>query len=87
MPEQHRAFYASLDYIFVSVRDGDGRPRAMALTGRAGFIQSPTPAQLTISSQQVHSSGTWPSRQVPHRKPKAPLQRVLCESSDSLEHQ
>lgn len=51
MPEQHRAFYESLECVFVCVRDEEGRPRAMALTGRAGFIASPTPTELTINLQ------------------------------------
>lgn len=78
MPEQHRAFYAGLESIFVCVLDGGGRPRAMALTGRAGFIHSPTPAELTITSQQVYDPGTWPGRQISCIKPKAPFYQAAC---------
>lgn len=57
MPEQHRVFYVSLEYIFVCVKDEKGWPRAVALTGPAGFIQSPTPTELTISLNQAHHAG------------------------------
>ena len=71
MPEQHRAFYASLESIFVCVRDGGGMPRAMALTGRAGFIHSPSPTELVISSQQAYDTGDCPARQSLYRFPNS----------------
>ena len=62
LPEQHRAFYPSLESIFVCVRDEGGMPRAMALTGRAGFIDSPSLTELVISSQQAYDPGEpWPA--------------------------
>ena len=57
MPDQHRSFYATLQIIFVSIRDGEGRPRALALTGPAGFITSPTSTELTIAPQQSLDRG------------------------------
>ena len=57
MPDQHRSFYANLQIIYVSIRDGDGRPRALALTGPAGFIQSSNSTELTIAPQQSLDRG------------------------------
>ena len=57
MPEQHRAFYGSLECVFICVRDDEGRPTAMALTGRAGFITSPAPTELTINPHQSCDTG------------------------------
>ncbi len=57
MPDQHRSFYANLQIIYVSIRDNKGRPRALALTGTAGFIQSPNSTELNITPQQSLDRG------------------------------
>lgn len=62
MPEQHRLYYAGLQLIYVSIRDGEGRPRALTLTGPLGFVGSPSPTQLTISPHQTLDAG---KRQIP----------------------
>ncbi len=50
MPDQHRAFFASLPYLFAATLDARGWPMASALTGAAGFVQSPDPATLRIAA-------------------------------------
>jgi uncharacterized protein len=50
MPEQHRHFFAQLPYLFVGAVDAAGWPLATLLTGRPGFVQSPNPATLHIST-------------------------------------
>ena len=50
MPDQHRAFFASLPYLFAATLDARGWPMASALTGERGFVQSPDPATLRIAA-------------------------------------
>ncbi|MCJ2071163.1 pyridoxamine 5'-phosphate oxidase family protein [Methylobacterium sp. J-030] len=50
MPEQHRAFFARLPYLFVSTVDAAGAPIATVLTGQPGFVQSPDAAHLAITA-------------------------------------
>lgn len=50
MPAQHRDFFALLPYLFVAGRDAEGWPIATILTGKAGFVQSPTPTSLSIAA-------------------------------------
>ena len=50
MPEQHRAFYATLPYVFMGSLDHRGRPWASVLSGAAGFLQSPDPRHLVVSA-------------------------------------
>ena len=50
MPEQHRAFYAMLPYVFMGSLDRQGRPWASVLSGAAGFLQSPDPQHLIVSA-------------------------------------
>jgi hypothetical protein len=50
MPEQHRAFFAQLPYLFVGAIDAAGWPLATLLTGRPGFVQSPDPVTLRIAA-------------------------------------
>lgn len=38
MPEQHRAFFAALPYLFIGIPDTDGWPLATILTGEPGFV-------------------------------------------------
>lgn len=40
MPEQHRAFFANLGYVFVGSADRDGLPSASVLTGPTAFMSS-----------------------------------------------
>ena len=76
MPDQHRSFYANLQIIYVSIRDNKGRPRALALTGPAGFIQSPNSTELTITPQQSLDRG---ARQ-PLTRPFLQQQGCLCQT-------
>jgi predicted pyridoxine 5'-phosphate oxidase superfamily flavin-nucleotide-binding protein len=48
MPEQHRAFFAALPYVFVATLDVDGWPVATLLEGEPGFVESPDPGTLRI---------------------------------------
>ena len=43
MPDQHRAFFALLPYLFTATLDERGWPMASVLTGDRGFAQSPDP--------------------------------------------
>ncbi|MBL4837517.1 MAG: pyridoxamine 5'-phosphate oxidase family protein [Kordiimonadaceae bacterium] len=49
MPDQHRAFYASLPQPFIGSVDQDGKPWASVLFGPTGFISSPEPTMLSFS--------------------------------------
>lgn len=51
MPDQHRAFFALLPYLFVATTDAGGWPMASVFTGQAGFVQSPAPATLRIHAR------------------------------------
>ncbi len=48
MPDQHRAFFELLPYLFVATVDEAGWPLATVLTGEPGFISSPDPTQLVV---------------------------------------
>lgn len=50
MPDQHREFYASLEYILVGTDGADGKPYASILTGPAGFASSLDPKTLRIKN-------------------------------------
>jgi uncharacterized protein len=50
MPEQHRAFFAGLRYVFVSVPDREGWPLATMLSGPAGFVQAASPTALRVAA-------------------------------------
>ncbi|MGQ0580499.1 MAG: pyridoxamine 5'-phosphate oxidase family protein [Reyranella sp.] len=54
MPDQHRAFFAGLPYLFVATMDEQGWPIASVLSGQPGFIQSPDPVTLRIEG--VHEA-------------------------------
>ena len=83
MPDQHRSFYASLQIIYVSIRDGEGRPRALALTGPAGFIQSPNATELTIAPQQSLDRGAGQ----PFARPFLQKQGCSCQTMEVLSRQ
>jgi hypothetical protein len=51
MPDQHRAFFAELPYLFTATLDASGWPMASVLTGARGFVQSPDPATLRIGTR------------------------------------
>jgi uncharacterized protein len=48
MPEQHRTFFAGLQYLFVGALDEAGGPLATVLTGPPGFVHSPDPETLVV---------------------------------------
>lgn len=50
MPEQHRAFFPLLTYLFTATPDERGWPLASVLTGPRGFITSPDPTTLRIDA-------------------------------------
>lgn len=50
MPEQHRAFFAGLPYLFAATTDGAGWPVATVLAGAPGFVGSPDPTHLRIAA-------------------------------------
>ncbi len=49
MPDQHRQFYAGLEYIFLGTVGEDGNPYASMLTGSTGFVSSADAKTLTIT--------------------------------------
>jgi predicted pyridoxine 5'-phosphate oxidase superfamily flavin-nucleotide-binding protein len=51
MPDQHRAFFALLPYLFVATLDEAGWPMASVLTGGQGFVQSPDATTLRIAAR------------------------------------
>jgi predicted pyridoxine 5'-phosphate oxidase superfamily flavin-nucleotide-binding protein len=51
MPDQHRAFFAMLPYLFVATTDLRGWPIASVLTGARGFAASPDPTHLRIGAR------------------------------------
>jgi predicted pyridoxine 5'-phosphate oxidase superfamily flavin-nucleotide-binding protein len=50
MPDQHRAFFALLPYLFTATLDDAGWPIASVLWGEAGFVTSPSPTTLLIAA-------------------------------------
>ena len=50
MPDQHRAFFELLHYLFVATTDASGWPLATMLTGQPGFVHSPDPVTLRIDA-------------------------------------
>lgn len=50
LPEQHRAFFSLLPYLFTATPDAAGWPMASVLTGAPGFVVSPDPATLAIDA-------------------------------------
>ena len=53
MPEQHRAFFPLLPYLFTATLDAAGAPVASMLWGPAGFVHSPDPVSLRIDALPV----------------------------------
>lgn len=54
MPDQHRAFFTGLPYLFIALADTEGWPVASVLSGQPGFVQSPDPVMLHIDG--VHDA-------------------------------
>ena len=50
LTEQHRAFFAALPYVLMGSLDRQGRPWATLLSGPAGFLRSPDPRHLVVST-------------------------------------
>ena len=50
MPEQHRAFFPLLPYLFTATLDEAGGPVASMLWGPPGFVRSPDPTTLRIDA-------------------------------------
>lgn len=50
MPDQHRAFFAALPYLFVATLDEQGWPIATLFTGPPGFLRAPDDTHLRISA-------------------------------------
>ncbi|WP_224371970.1 pyridoxamine 5'-phosphate oxidase family protein [Hyalangium versicolor] len=50
MPDQHRELFCKLPFIIVGSLDGQRRPWASILVGHPGFIASPDPRTLVITS-------------------------------------
>ena len=50
LPEQHRAFFPLLPYLFTATPDEQGWPMASVLTGPRGFVTSPDPTTLRIDA-------------------------------------
>jgi ferredoxin-NADP reductase/predicted pyridoxine 5'-phosphate oxidase superfamily flavin-nucleotide-binding protein len=51
MPKQHREFYQQLPFIVVGSIDDSGDTWASIVSGRAGFLNSPSATTLTLPSQ------------------------------------
>ncbi len=50
MPDQHRAFFPLLPYLFVATADAAGWPLASMLSGAPGFVHAPNPVTLRIGA-------------------------------------
>lgn len=50
MPDQHRAFFALLPYLFIATADLNGWPVASLVHGQPGFVRAPDPTTLHINA-------------------------------------
>lgn len=57
MPDQHRVFFGQLPWAAVATLDPAGAPVATVLTGKPGFIRSPTPTTLTVAAERNDPAG------------------------------
>lgn len=53
MPEQHRAFYAQLPYVFIGSVDATGQPWASMLFGAPGFLSTPDATLLRVRARPL----------------------------------
>jgi predicted pyridoxine 5'-phosphate oxidase superfamily flavin-nucleotide-binding protein len=51
LPDQHRAFFATLPFVVVGAVDAAARPWATIIAGRPGFLTTPTPRSLRIAGR------------------------------------
>jgi predicted pyridoxine 5'-phosphate oxidase superfamily flavin-nucleotide-binding protein len=51
MPEQHREFFAQLQFLVAGGLDGQGQPWASVLAGPPGFAHSPDPRELVVQAR------------------------------------
>lgn len=51
MPDQHRTFFAALPFVVLSAADKRGRPWITILEGNTGFVRSPDPKSLVLTTQ------------------------------------
>ncbi|MBM3623573.1 MAG: pyridoxamine 5'-phosphate oxidase [Alphaproteobacteria bacterium] len=54
MPDQHRAFFELLPYVLIAARDERGWPVPTMLAGLPGFISSPDPTTLRVTTTDPH---------------------------------
>lgn len=52
--EQHKEFFAGLEYVFLGTVDADGQPNAHILVGGEGFILTPDPYHLMIRTDMLN---------------------------------
>lgn len=48
MPDQHREFFAGLNYVFVAIAGEYGRPNATVVWGEPGFVRAPDATRLLL---------------------------------------
>lgn len=61
MPEQHRAFFAQQHQILVGGEDQDGNVWASVVYGEPGFLSSPAPQRLLLSTDRLFSTTVFSS--------------------------
>lgn len=70
MPDQHRAFFATLPFILAATLDDDGAPRAHVWTGPPGFVDSPDAVTLRVAFDLADAGATSDSARL---RPGAPV--------------
>jgi hypothetical protein len=50
MPDEHRAFFEGLEYIFLGTVDQNDMPHASIVTGQVGFATTPDPKRLVVQT-------------------------------------
>ena len=55
MPDQHREFFQRLPFVIIGSVDQSGFPWASVVTGKPGFIRSPSPTTLTIDKRILNT--------------------------------
>lgn len=54
MPDQHREFFELLPCVLLAARDGEGWPVPTMLAGLPGFVASPDPTTLRVTTSDPH---------------------------------